>query len=433
MKLKTKRDAERPAQIVRRANLTRSATKSDIDTFNLPLNKHRSTAGVGHYVFGELSYLALAGKRRQRTILMLGATGSGKSTLINAMTNYILGVKWEDDFRFKLTDEPAEKSQAHSQTDFITTYDLYHMKGSRLEYSLTVVDTPGLGDTQGIEKDKKIMSQIKNYLCRHGIQQLEAVCFAVHSVLPRLTETQHYIFDSILSIFGNDMRDNIRLMMTFADNELPSVLRAVIKAEIPSPVDPKTKLPLHHKFNSSYFFVPNKGSGVEDEFNKNFFDMTVDSFDRFFSDLSRMETKSLAMTREVLEERKRLEALIEGLQMKTEMKLTRVDELDEMKKKLKENKEQMEANKNFEFDCKAIIDRFFNEKAIIMNKLLASFVNYFGIDDSKRVLVAIKFIGFSLIFLHFHELSIFVSIEVLVERIDPQIIFSNFFSCLSLT
>ena len=68
-----------------------------------------------------------------------------------------------------------------------------------------------------------------------------------------------------------------------------------------------------------------------------------------------------------------------------------------------------------------------------MNKLLDSFVNYFGIDDSKRVLVAIKFIGFSLIFLHFHELSIFVSIEVLVERIDPQIIFSNFFSCLSLT
>ncbi len=78
---------------------------------------------------------------------MLGATGSGKSTLINAMVNYMLDVNWEDDFRIKLIDEPADKSQAQSQTELIPTYDLYHMKGSRVEYSLTVVDTPGFGDT----------------------------------------------------------------------------------------------------------------------------------------------------------------------------------------------------------------------------------------------------------------------------------------------
>ena len=109
---------------------------------------------------------------------MLGATGSGKSTLINALVNYVLGVQWEDDFRFKLIDEPAKKSQAHSQTDLVTTYDLYEMKGSRLGYSLTVVDTPGFGDTKGLEKDKKITEQLQSYFeCRHGIQQLEAVCF----------------------------------------------------------------------------------------------------------------------------------------------------------------------------------------------------------------------------------------------------------------
>ena len=41
----------------------------------------------------------------------------------------MLGVEWDDDFRFKLIDEPADKSQAHSQTDLVTTYDLYEMKG----------------------------------------------------------------------------------------------------------------------------------------------------------------------------------------------------------------------------------------------------------------------------------------------------------------
>ncbi|EFX60312.1 hypothetical protein DAPPUDRAFT_124601, partial [Daphnia pulex] len=179
LNIRTPREAERAALIVRRSSRKCSSDRcpAGVDFYTLPVKKHRGaqTQGVGHYVLGESSYLALAGKRRQRTILMLGATGSGKSTLINAMVNYMLGVEWDDDFRFKLIDEPADKSQAHSQTDLVTTYDLYEMKGSRLNYSLTVVDTPGFGDTRGLEKDKKIMQQIQDYFqCRHGIQQLEA-------------------------------------------------------------------------------------------------------------------------------------------------------------------------------------------------------------------------------------------------------------------
>jgi septin family protein len=352
LEAETLEEAERAAHIVRRVS-KKCPVGPGIDAYRLPLKKRHGTKtqGVGHYVFGEPSYLALAGKRRQRTILMLGATGSGKSTLINAMVNYVLGVEWDDDFRFKLIDEPANKSQAHSQTDLVTTYDLYEMKGSRLNYSLTVVDTPGFGDTRGLEKDKKIMQQIQDYFqCRHGIQQLEAVCFVVQSSLPRLTATQKYIFDSILSIFGQDIKDNIRLMVTFSDGALPPVLGAVKEAGIPSPMDPSTGLPLHHKFNNSIFFTSNKGDRQTNEFNRTYFDMAVGGFDKFFDDLGVMEAKSLTLTREVLEERKRLEALVEGLQMKTEMKLTRVDELEKIKKILKENEEQMDANQAFEFE-----------------------------------------------------------------------------------
>ncbi|EFX63113.1 hypothetical protein DAPPUDRAFT_32361, partial [Daphnia pulex] len=291
-------------------------------------------------------------------ILMLGATGSGKSTLINAMVNYMLGVEWDDDFRFKLIDEPADKSQAHSQTDLVTTYDLYEMKGSRLNYSLTVVDTPGFGDTRGLEKDKKIMQQIQDYFqCRHGIQQLEAVCFVVQSSLPRLTATQQYIFDSILSIFGQDIKDNIRLMVTFADGALPPVLGAVKEAGIPSPMDPATGLPLHHKFNNSIFFTSNKGDRQTNEFNRTYFDMAVGGFHKFFDDLSRMETKSLTLTREVLEERKRLESLVEGLQLRTQIKLTRIDEFQQIKRILAENHEQMDATRNFEFEVEFLVPK----------------------------------------------------------------------------
>ncbi len=359
LEAKTLRDAERAAHIVRRVSKKLSVTKG-IDLYQLPLKRQRGvqTQGVRHYVFGGPSYLALAGKRRQRTILMLGATGSGKSTLINAMVNYALGIEWDDDFRFNLINEPADKSQAHSQTDLVTTYDLYEMKGSRLNYSLTFVDTPGFGDTRGVEKDKKIMQQIQDYFqCRHGIQQLEAVCFVVQSSLPRLTATQKYIFDSILSIFGQDIKDNIRLMVTFSDGALPPVLGAVKEAGIPSPMDPATGLPLHHKFNNSIFFTSNKGDRQTNEFNRINFDMAVGGFDKFFDDLGVMEAKSLTLTREVLEERKRLEALVKGLQLRTQIKLTRIDEFQQIKKILTDNQDQIDANKNFEFEVEFLVPK----------------------------------------------------------------------------
>nr|XP_055055812.1 uncharacterized protein LOC129440460 [Misgurnus anguillicaudatus] len=50
-----------------------------------------------------------------------------------------------------------------------------------------------------------------------GIDQIDAVCFVVQASLARLTHTQKYIFDSILSIFGKDIADNILMLITFAD------------------------------------------------------------------------------------------------------------------------------------------------------------------------------------------------------------------------
>ena len=58
----------------------------------------------------------------EKVIMVLGATGAGKSTLINGMVNYILGVEWKDQFRFKLIADEGQGSQAESQTKSITAY-----------------------------------------------------------------------------------------------------------------------------------------------------------------------------------------------------------------------------------------------------------------------------------------------------------------------
>ena len=43
--------------------------------------------------------------------MMIGATGSGKSTLIDGMVNHLLDVKWEDGFRFKIIDLTGDEEE----------------------------------------------------------------------------------------------------------------------------------------------------------------------------------------------------------------------------------------------------------------------------------------------------------------------------------
>ena len=131
---------------------------------------------------------------------MVGQTGAGKTT-INSMINYLYQVKYNP-FRYKLILEKEKgKKQAESQTDYVTSYQLKNLFSSKdnnnnsksnentegeckhendkkmgenngeegslsvavpmaVDYDLTIVDTPGFGDTRGVKRDNEIMENI---------------------------------------------------------------------------------------------------------------------------------------------------------------------------------------------------------------------------------------------------------------------------------
>ncbi|XP_063814161.1 uncharacterized protein LOC135054769 [Pseudophryne corroboree] len=283
-----------------------------------------------------------------KVILLVGATGSGKTTLINGMANYILGVEWKDDFRFKLVHEVTGKSQAHSQTSLVTAYKMNHESGYQIPYSLTVIDTPGFGDTRGIEQDKKVTEDIHAFFTAdNGIDQIDAVCFVVQASLARLTHTQKYIFNTVFSIFGKDIRDNILILINFSDGAKPPVLEAIKDADIPCPVDSKGD-PVHYKFNNSALFACNQASNMS--FDEMFWMMGEQSMRTFFSYLSKIETKSLTLTKEVLMERKQLEITVQALQPQITAGLMKLDEIRRTQEALQQNKDRMAANEDFEYE-----------------------------------------------------------------------------------
>nr|XP_014352501.1 PREDICTED: stonustoxin subunit alpha-like [Latimeria chalumnae] len=65
-------------------------------------------------------------KRLNKVIMIIGATESETSTVINGMINYILGVDWEDKYRFKLVTKEMMCSQQKSKTSAVSVYEIIY-------------------------------------------------------------------------------------------------------------------------------------------------------------------------------------------------------------------------------------------------------------------------------------------------------------------
>ncbi len=286
--------------------------------------------------------------RTEKIIMMVGATGAGKSTLINSMVNHIYGVEWSDEYRFKLVLEPTSNNQAHSQTSWITAYTLKYEKDFTVPYTLTIIDTPGFGDTQGIQRDKEITRQIRTFFHTAeltGIDHIDVIGFVVQASLPRLTASQKYIFDSVLSSFGKDIAENIYMMVTFADAKKSPVLSAIKEANIP--------YVKYFKFNSSAFFPDvdvdedEYDQDVED-FDKMYWKTGNMSLKHFFQELNKTSSKSLVLTKEVLHERYKLDIYIMNLQNEIKQGISKLDNLKQTYQIIQSNDAVIACTRNYE-------------------------------------------------------------------------------------
>ena len=163
-----------------------------------------------------------------KTIIVLGQTGSGKTTLLNSLVNFILGVEFEDDFRYVIIDEKnVQGNEVVDQTKSVTkNTSIYYIKKYKDFPSIILIDTPGFGDTSGPDKDRLIIEDIKNTF-EKKLTKTDAVCFVAQSSNVRLTHNQKYIFSSVMSLFGKDIAENFIPMLTFCDANEPQILKSL--------------------------------------------------------------------------------------------------------------------------------------------------------------------------------------------------------------
>lgn len=238
--------------------------------------------------------------------------------------------------------------QAESQTEWITCYTIHKMDGSKINFDLNIIDTPGFGDTRGIIRDKAIVDQIREFFTTpgdQGVAFLDAICFVTQAPMARLTPPQRYIFDSILSIFGQDVANNIFVLITFADGNEPPVRDALKAANVP--------FQKSFKFNNSALFA-STGKAEEAKFGNLFWKMGQESFLIFFNELDKVDPKSLQLTTEVLQLRKNLEVTIQGLQPQITEGINKLNTIRQEQDVLKRHKTDIAANRNFTYEVDEI-------------------------------------------------------------------------------
>ncbi|XP_069502022.1 uncharacterized protein [Ambystoma mexicanum] len=289
-------------------------------------------------------------KVNEKVILMLGETGAGKSTLINVLINYILGVEWKDKFRFQLLDEQTNKSQAYSQTSMITAYEIHCHQGSRVPFPITVVDTPGFATTSGPEKDKMAMKQLKEFFSSPEYSDhLNAVCIVIKASSSRLTKERKYVDNLVYSIFGKNLANNILFMFTFADPGEPPALASISGNE--HPFLKKENGPVtYFKFNSWTLFEDN----AADE-SPALWKMATKSMEMFFEQLETLTSISLVLTNEVLLQRAQIETALQNLLNHVRAGFTKLQELRQTENALREHWSDMEQHKDFTYEVKVTI------------------------------------------------------------------------------
>lgn len=160
-------------------------------------------------------------------ILLLGETGVGKSTFINAFANYLRYDSLEIAEKMEMTtliqskfeiegttviagkpDQNEKLKDGQSSTQYCRSY-VFPLND---DIKIRLIDTPGIGDTRGVKQDRVNFEEILNYIS--GFDKINGVCILLLPDTSRLTTSFRFCIDELLLHLHKSATDNILFTFT---------------------------------------------------------------------------------------------------------------------------------------------------------------------------------------------------------------------------
>lgn len=170
---------------------------------------------------------------RDMNILLMGSTGVGKTTFINALVNYIIhdslaqGIQGEMKVLIPSSFTVTNRETFQDETVTIGEEDQYEhfseqgQSATQMcrsfvfpigERRIRIIDTPGICDTRGLDQDKKNLQQIFAYIAQ--FDYLNAICILLQPNEARLTVQFRFCVNELLRHLHSNAKDNLTFVFT---------------------------------------------------------------------------------------------------------------------------------------------------------------------------------------------------------------------------
>ncbi|CAG8432702.1 5684_t:CDS:10 [Diversispora eburnea] len=161
---------------------------------------------------------------REFRILLLGGTGTGKSTIINTVTNYFLSGTLDEpkivipSKYYKVTEKEFANEHSEAKLDDVTksqttkcyNYNFEHPNNSA--YKFIFIDTPGLSDTKGVKQDDKNIQEITDAAISAGT--LSAIVIIANGTEARVTPSIKNTLVRLANNLPDAVIGNLLLILT---------------------------------------------------------------------------------------------------------------------------------------------------------------------------------------------------------------------------
>ena len=207
------------------------------------------------------------------TWLIIGKQKSGKTTFINCLFNYIIGIKFEDNYRYSIEEQKRND------------YGIYDIKGN--SQKIRLIEFPGFCGEP--DDDNKINTNIKKLI--KDLKNVKLICFVISGNETRLTDELKFIFSNVSKIFAIDIISNFAFIITNCDAKKPPVLDCIKESQLSFLLnEPNNKMIF--RFNNSYLYEKNQ---------KDFWDIGISNFECFISEANKKENISLNITKQFID------------------------------------------------------------------------------------------------------------------------------------
>ncbi|KDN37952.1 hypothetical protein RSAG8_09803, partial [Rhizoctonia solani AG-8 WAC10335] len=160
-------------------------------------------------VFVKGSVLKLPTKKRAITILLVGETGSGKTSFVSLLLSLLQGKGPFELEEQHYVDAESGLDKTQSQTTEAKPYMFTSTDGVKFQ----IIDTPGLADTRGIEESKRHREKIYRAI-KELVTRIDGIMLVVNGRNERVTAATSYTLEMLATLFPRSIKENIGVLLT---------------------------------------------------------------------------------------------------------------------------------------------------------------------------------------------------------------------------